>query len=144
MFLSKEYDFSELIENLIIIRDELMIEFCFFILTEEKGLTEQIKICKELEVKRYELIDSLKDIMVDIILESELHLKDKELDKVLERDIEYIPVDYLASKFEIEHKSHVLFKIYEIYPHLIDELRVRGLSHVYEYLTKILFETIRL
>ena len=88
------------------------------------------------------MIDCLKEIMVDIILEFEMHLKDDELDSMLDREIELITVEYLASKLNKQHKKIVLFNISNEYPEFMEELRVRALTHTYTILADVLFEMI--
>ena len=119
MFLRDNEDIKNKINEL---KVELIDEYAFYILTQEGGLPEQIRICKNLKLNRYELIDSLKDIMIGVILESELHLKDKELDEQLDKDIELISVEYLASKLDIQNKKIVLFNMSEEYPCFMDAI----------------------
>lgn len=132
----------ELRDIILKFRDDLVESYGFYVLTQEGGLSEQIKICKNTNTDRYKLVDRLKEIMVDIILEFELHLKDEELDETLDKDIELTTIEYLASKLNNQHKKIVLFNISNEYPEFMEELRVRALTHTYTILADVLFETI--
>ena len=138
MFLRDNEDIKNKINEL---KVELIDEYAFYILTQEGGLPEQIRICKNLKLNRYELIDSLKDIMIGIILESELHLKDKELDEQLDKDIELISVEYLASKLDIQNKKIVLFNMSEEYPCFMKALGEKAIIYAHEFLADAVAST---
>ena len=122
--------------------EDMINNYEFYVLTQEGGLSEQINICNITNTDRYKLIDCLKEIMVDIILEFEMHLKDDELDSMLDREIELITVEYLASKLNKQHKKIVLFNISKEYPESMEELSVRSTTYAYTILADMLFETI--
>lgn len=138
MFLRDNEDIKNKINEL---KVELIDEYAFYILTQEGGLPEQIRICKNLKLNRYELIDSLKDIMIGVILESELHLKDKELDEQLDKDIELISVEYLASKLDIQNKKIVLFNMSEEYPCFMKALGEKAIIYAHEFLSDAVAST---
>lgn len=138
MFLRDNEDIKNKINEL---KVELIDEYAFYILTQEGGLPEQIRICKNLKLNRYELIDSLKDIMIGVILESELHLKDKELDEQLDKDIELISVEYLASKLDIQNKKIVLFNMSEEYPCFMNALGEKAIIYAHEFLADAVAST---
>ena len=138
MFLRDNEDIKNKINEL---KVELIDEYAFYILTQEGGLPEQIRICKNLKLNRYELIDSLKDIMIGVILESELHLKDKELDEQLDKDIDLISVEYLASKLDIQNKKIVLFNMSEEYPCFMKALGEKAIIYAHEFLADAVAST---
>lgn len=99
--------FSNNVKNAII--DTLM----FGYLVDEDKIPALIRICNQNNVERFDLIDSIKDEMVEVLLEVEQPAK---VEEVLEREVEMIPVDFLVSRIRLENKRLILLNIFKEYP----------------------------
>lgn len=112
----------------------------FDYLTQESKIPTLIKLCKRCEVSRFDLIDILKDKMVEIISEKEID--NKELDYIYDRDIELIPVDLLTKWMEIEDKRKVILAVGEQYSNLIEDINRLSVSMVNDDVFKTVGNTL--
>lgn len=105
-------------ENSLIVRNDLIDILCFDYLTAEEYIPLLIKTCNSTDTSRYDLIDYLKELMIDLLAESELCDKDKELRELLELEIELIQIEKLTKRLDLENKRLILFQISKKYPDL--------------------------
>ena len=65
------------------------------------------------------LIDFLKEEIIDLLSESELYDRDKELRELLDLDAELIQIEKLTKRLDLENKRLILFNMSKKYPDVI-------------------------
>lgn len=101
------------------IKKELVDEIAFDLLTLEEFIPQLISMCGLSKTSRYDLIDDIKEGMVEVLFDSEIYDRDKSLRELLEKDVELIQIEQLVSRMNHENKKLILFNISKKYPNLM-------------------------
>lgn len=115
---NKEFFMGFLVEYL---RDQYDL-YVFEVLTAEEHLQLMIKVCKKHGIDRWQLIDDIKDELIQI-LSQDRFLRNLNIEKLVNRDPELIPIGELVKYVKLVDKKIVLFNIFTKYPELVEALK---------------------
>lgn len=98
------------------------IDFLMFdLLTTENNLNFMVNLCYKHKVNRWDVIDLIKESIIEE-LSGDDYSEDDSVQDLIERDIELIPIHELTEKINLKNKKIVLFKIFEKYECLFDDI----------------------
>lgn len=117
--MNKEEILSDFVDISLEIKKDLIDTISFDLLTLEGCISQLISMCDITKTSRYDLIDYIKESMVEILFDSEIYDRDKDLRETLDKDVDLIQIEQLVSRMDLKNKKLILFKVSEQYPDLM-------------------------